>query len=99
MPSSRGAPDPGIETASLTSLALGGGFFTTSTTWEALDTVYVANWNGIFLKSNRTNTDCSLVSGIPKRFFFLLERLEFIVSSKYLSRAYCGSGSVVNPGH
>ena len=75
MPSSRGAPDPGIETASLTSLALGGGFFTTSTTWEALDTVYVANWNGIFLKSNRTNTDCSLASGIPKRFFFFWKDL------------------------
>ena len=28
-------PDPGIETASPTSAALAGGFFTTSTTWEA----------------------------------------------------------------
>ena len=28
-------PDPGIEPASLMSLALAGGFFTTSTTWEA----------------------------------------------------------------
>ena len=28
-------PDPGIEPASLKSLALAGGFFTTSTTWEA----------------------------------------------------------------
>ena len=28
--------DPGIETASLTSPELAGGFFTTSTTWEAL---------------------------------------------------------------
>ena len=29
-------PDPGIETASLTSSALAGRFFTTSATWEAL---------------------------------------------------------------
>ena len=29
-------PDPGIEPASLMSPALGGGFFTTSTTWETL---------------------------------------------------------------
>ena len=29
-------PNPGIEPASLTSLALAGGFFTTSATWEAL---------------------------------------------------------------
>ena len=28
-------PDPGIKPASLLSLALAGGFFTTSTTWEA----------------------------------------------------------------
>ena len=28
-------PDPGIEPVSLASLALAGGFFTTSTTWEA----------------------------------------------------------------
>ena len=68
-PPSGDLPNPGIETASLMSLALGGGFFTTSTTWEALDTVCVANWNGIFLKSNRTNIDGSLASGIPKRFF------------------------------
>ena len=29
-------PNPGIEPASLTSLALASGFFTTSSTWEAL---------------------------------------------------------------
>ena len=29
-------PNPGIEPVSLTSPALAGGFFTTSTTWEAL---------------------------------------------------------------
>ena len=34
--SSRGLPDSGIEPASLTSTALMGGFFTTSTTWEVL---------------------------------------------------------------
>ena len=31
-------PDPGIEPMSLTSPALAGGFFTTSTTWEAVYT-------------------------------------------------------------
>ena len=33
--SSGDLPDPGIEPASLTSPTLAGGFFTTSTTWEA----------------------------------------------------------------
>ena len=37
MPSSKGSSDPGIGPASLTSLALGG-YFTTSTTWEAQST-------------------------------------------------------------
>ena len=35
-PPSGNLPDPGIEPASLMFLALGGGFFTTSATWEAL---------------------------------------------------------------
>ena len=35
MPSSRCLPDPGMETASLMSPILAGGFFTTSTTWKA----------------------------------------------------------------
>ena len=34
-PSPGGLPDPGIRPASLTSPALAGKFFTTSTTWEA----------------------------------------------------------------
>ena len=34
--SSRDLPDPGIKLASLMSLALADGFFTTSATWEAL---------------------------------------------------------------
>ena len=34
-PSQRDLPDPGIKPVSLASLALGGGFFTTGTTWEA----------------------------------------------------------------
>ena len=36
MPFSRGSSQPGIEPMSLTSPALAGGFFTTSTTWEAM---------------------------------------------------------------
>ena len=32
-------PDPGIQPSSLTSLALAGGFFTTSATWEAQDNI------------------------------------------------------------
>ena len=35
MPSSRDLPGPEMETTSLNSPALAGGFFTTSTTWEA----------------------------------------------------------------
>ena len=34
-PSPGDLPDPGTELSSLTSSALAGGFFTTSTTWEA----------------------------------------------------------------
>ena len=34
-PTPGGLPDPGIEPMSLASIALVGGFFTTSTTWEA----------------------------------------------------------------
>ena len=33
-------PDPGIEPMSLVSPALAGRFFTTSTTWEAIDTIH-----------------------------------------------------------
>ena len=35
MPSSKRSSNPGVEPASLMSPALAGGFFTTSTTWEA----------------------------------------------------------------
>ena len=35
-------PDPGIEPASLMSPALAGGFFTNSTTWEALNQASIA---------------------------------------------------------
>ena len=35
MSSSRDLPDPGIKPQSIMSPALGGGFFTTRTTWEA----------------------------------------------------------------
>ena len=35
MPSPGDLPDPGIEPVSVTSSALAGGFFTTSTAWEA----------------------------------------------------------------
>ena len=41
MPFSRDLPDPGIKSMSLTSPALTGGFFTTSTTWEAQDTIHL----------------------------------------------------------
>ena len=39
--SSGDLPDPGIEPASLTSPTLAGGFFTTSTTWEAYIYIYM----------------------------------------------------------
>ena len=41
MPSSRDLPNPGIEPASLTSLAFAGGLFTTSTIWKAPLHVYM----------------------------------------------------------
>ena len=37
-PSPGDLPNPGIETMALASPALAGGFFTTSSTWEALET-------------------------------------------------------------
>ena len=39
-PPPRDLPNPGIKPASLSSLALGGRFFTTSTTWEAPGDLY-----------------------------------------------------------
>ena len=39
MPSSRDLPDPGIKPKSLMSPALAGRFFTTSSTWEATESV------------------------------------------------------------
>ena len=42
-------PDPGMETASLTSPALAGGFFSVSATWEAhglLSQPYCLSWQG-----------------------------------------------------
>jgi len=42
-PPPRDLPNPGIEPTSLTSPALAGGFFTTSTTWEAPCRLYVVN--------------------------------------------------------
>ena len=41
MPSSERFPNPGIEPVSFMSPALGGGFFTTCTTWEMLIYVYI----------------------------------------------------------
>ena len=39
VPSSMASPDPRIEPASLMSPVLTGGFFTTSTIWEAIDMI------------------------------------------------------------
>ena len=41
-------PDPGIERVSLISAALAGGFFTSSTIWEA-PTIWLEDWNFLFL--------------------------------------------------
>ena len=45
MPSSRDLPNPGIKPMSLTSPALAGRFFTTSATWEALQSVQFSPFN------------------------------------------------------
>ena len=49
-------PDPGIEPASFKSLALVGRFFTTSTTWDALELPYnsAISFLGIFPKTTKT---------------------------------------------
>ena len=44
-------PDPGIKPESVTSLAPADGFFTTSTTWEALDPLFR------FIKEYKTRDD------------------------------------------
>ena len=41
VPFSRDLPNPGIEPTSLTSLALAGGFFTTSATWETCFSLFL----------------------------------------------------------
>ena len=43
-PTPRDLPDPGVEPASLVSPALGGGFFTTSATWEARECHLSSSW-------------------------------------------------------
>ena len=48
MPSSGDLPDPGIEPVSLLSPALAGGFFTTSTAWEA-------SWHSIKASNKKCN--------------------------------------------
>ena len=45
MPSSRDPPNPGIEPASLTPLALAVRFFTTSATWEAMCHDHHIGWD------------------------------------------------------
>ena len=42
-PPPRDLPNPGIEPTSLTAPALAGGFFTTSTTWEAPCRLYIGD--------------------------------------------------------
>ena len=42
--------DPGIKHTPLVSLALAGGFFTTSTTWEATDHLGCGQWLRWFVK-------------------------------------------------
>ena len=50
MPFSRGGlPDPGMEPTSLVSPSLAGGFFTTSTTWEACFYHYVLLYSFVCL--------------------------------------------------
>ena len=48
MPSPGDRPNPGIKITSLMPLALAGGFFTTSTTWEVPDVSYTMIISYIF---------------------------------------------------
>ena len=56
--SSRGSTDPGIKPASLKSPALAGGFFTTSTSWEARRCTVYTNY---LTKDYRESTECMFV--------------------------------------
>ena len=51
-------PDPGIEPACLKSLALAGGFFTTSTTWEAQRCTIYTNY---LTKDYRESIECMFI--------------------------------------
>ena len=55
MPPPGDLPDPGIQASSLMSPALLGGFFTTSTTWEAQ---YTSSYAGLSLVSQLCSTLC-----------------------------------------
>ena len=63
IPSSGGSSNPGVEPMSLTSPALAGGFFTTSTTWEAPERAQ----NAIKLKVKSQPPAHSLLSFFPRR--------------------------------
>ena len=54
MSSSRGSFEPEIEPVSLMSPALAGGFFTTSSTWEALQTTHCTNKCELLLKAGNS---------------------------------------------
>ena len=83
-------PDPGIECASLTSPALAGGFFTTTTTCEALSIHSTCLWSihntrflDIFFKSHFYPT-------APFLAFFFNDRLKYLPNSWFLNMDYPG---------
>ena len=72
MPSSRDLPDPGIEPTSLTSPALAGRFFTTSTSWEVHSNSAFSNLPVIYLLHLLSNASHYNISSAQVRIFVCL---------------------------
>ena len=86
MPSSRGSSHPGIVPVSLTSPALGGGFFTTSTTWEARYLMYFLKMVTLYCVEFDQLINI-LICGYACIHSFIN------IFSRYLSSSYCVSGT------
>ena len=64
MPSSRDLPNPGIKPMSLTSPALAGRFFTTSATWDALQSVQFSPFNILVFPVHQNRSRFALIQEI-----------------------------------
>ena len=85
-------PDPGAESRPLTFPVLAGGFFTSSTTWEALQICYyiIIHWNGVsipFFRRSSQFRDQAQVSCISGRFFIVWVTREALPENDNLTQS------------